>query len=162
MAVHWKPVGSLGHAGIPDRVSRNINCLARRIRQSQHKPNHRASIITLWSVARWRCGDTEDPASLISQVEMLPRNQTNGLAFQAFSSRLCSQDGSGTLEEEAPGIVKIVEMVVVAEQNQINSPNCIRTEGRSCCLAQGVRWGLKFLAGAVKCRVSEKSKLPYP
>ena len=111
---------SFGHTFVPYGIPRNVNTLVRRIAELHDKANDSASLESHRTVAGWSRNDAQPAIRRHLQIMAFPRIHSKAVSAEALGAFCCSQDEFRRLQRLASCTVKIVEVVIVAEQHIVD------------------------------------------
>jgi hypothetical protein len=114
-------LADLGDAVVPDGIARNVDRAVRGFCQRQHESNHRTTISARRPMPRGCPSHPQNATVLGRQVDALPGGKADGMIAQSFGACRRGQNHPRTLEENAPRIIKIIKVLVVAEQDGIDA-----------------------------------------
>src|SRR5262245_12161178 len=143
-------------AFVPDRIAGKVNCVLRRFPKGQRKPCDRAAISSNRSMPRRYRGHLQYATIWGRQVSALPGDKTDGGAAQSVGAGLCGQNRSRTLEQSASRAIKIIKVMVVAEQDSVYATKRLRFKRGTYSFTQRVKAGRIFLARRVKRRIGKQ------
>src|SRR5215469_14680214 len=115
-----KASSNFGHTFVPDRIARDVNRVVRCIAELHDKANDRASLESRRTVAGWSCDDAQPTIRCGLQILALPRIHPKAVSTQALCAFGSSQNQFRRRQRLASCTVKIVEVVVVTEQNIVD------------------------------------------
>lgn len=106
--------------------------------QRREEPDHRSPVAIRRAGPGGRCGVPQHPAIRCGHLFAFPRRQADGPSAQTTGARDRGHHPSGSAEQPRPGMIEVVEVVVVTEQHQVNVTQGLGRQRGGLGLAQDV------------------------
>ncbi len=153
-----KTLRHLSNSVKPDRITREISRAFRRIRRSHYETRHRSPAEIGGPMLRGRSSDPKNLSVGSGNFDALPGEEPDCISAEALCSFHRGDHAGNDGQKLAAGVVKIVEMMIVAEQNEIHAAQRLGSNSRSDCLFEYHRSVFIFSARRIKRWISQQAE----